>query len=64
MKDPALERVWQSRRAISERNGFDPRKLVAFYQRRTGNKLPPQQSVSHCRIAAKVAEQSAPYAGK
>ncbi len=64
MKDPALERVWQSRRAISERTGFDSRKLVAFYQRRAGNKLPPQQSASRCRIADKVAEPAATYPSK
>ena len=64
MKDPALERVWQSRRAISEKNGFDPRRLVAYYQRRAEDKQLPQPSVSHIRKADKVAETAAKYPEK
>jgi len=34
MTDTALQRVWDSREAISRRCGFDSRKLVQFYQSR------------------------------
>ena len=34
MKDEALERVWRSRRAISERCGHDSRRLVKYLQQR------------------------------
>ena len=60
MKDLALERVWQSRRAISELNGFDSRRLVTYYQRRAEDKQLPQPSVSHIRRADKVAETAEP----
>jgi hypothetical protein len=32
MKDETLQRVWDSREAISRRCDFDSRKLVKFYQ--------------------------------
>jgi len=64
MKDPALERLWQARRSISERNGFDPQKLVAYYQRRSATKLSPQPSTSRKRIADKVAEAAVTYPSK
>lgn len=34
MKDPVLQRVWDSREAISRRCDFDAHKLVRFYQSR------------------------------
>ncbi len=34
MKDETLERIWKQRQAISERCGYDSRKLVAYYQKR------------------------------
>ncbi len=34
MTDATLERVWNSREAISKQCGFDARKLVQFYQLR------------------------------
>ncbi len=34
MTDSALQRVWDSREAISRRCDYDSRKLVAFYQSR------------------------------
>lgn len=34
MRDTTLQRVWDSRSAISQRCGFDSRKLVQFYQSR------------------------------
>ena len=41
MKDEALERVWKSRKAISSRCDYDPRKLVKYYQQRKKNKQNP-----------------------
>ena len=38
MKDEALERVWKSRKAISSRCDYDPRKLVTYYQERKKKK--------------------------
>ena len=35
MKDETLERVWQQRQAISERNGNYSHKLVSYYQKRS-----------------------------
>ena len=34
MTDAVLQRVWDSREAISRRCGYDSRKLVLFYQAR------------------------------
>mgnify|MGYP000872123861 CR=1 FL=1 len=34
MKDETLERIWKQRQTISERCGYDSRKLVCYYQKR------------------------------
>ena len=34
MKDPALEQVWQSRRAIAKKCGDDPRRLIKYLRQR------------------------------
>ncbi len=48
MTDPTLQRVWDARKAISQRCDFDSRKLVRFYQSRTetenGTKEPTAQT--------------------
>lgn len=45
MIDPTLQRVWDSREAISRRCAFDSRKLVQYYQSR--QKRDDQTTVNH-----------------
>lgn len=45
MTDSTLQRVWDSREAISRRCAFDPIKLVQYYQSR--QKMNLQTTVNH-----------------
>jgi len=45
MTDLTLQRVWESRAAISRRCGFDSRKLVQYYQ--TRQKMDGRNEASH-----------------
>ena len=44
MTDSTLQRVWESREAISRRCDFDTRKLIRFYQSRQKTKSRTKKS--------------------
>jgi len=48
MIDPTLQRVWESREAISRRCDYDSHKLVRFYQsrRKTDDRTKPSNAAS------------------
>jgi len=51
MIDPVLERIWEARKAISQRCDFDAKKLVQFYQCRQNAltaEAKPEQTPAEC----------------
>lgn len=61
MTDSTLQRIWDSRKAISARCEFDSRKLVHFYQAR--KKTDDRKRASKRQIAA-VAEAGTVYGSR
>ena len=55
MTDSTLQRVWDSRDAISQRCDYDSHKLIRFYQSRkkTDNQTKPSNAPSDSAPAAK-----------
>jgi hypothetical protein len=59
MTDSTLERVWDARKAISQRCEFDAHKLVHFYQSRQKAADEPRGRTRQARGSDRLATQDA-----